>query len=521
MTLTFRSKLSHMKIICFLLLLLISASLRAQVDFKKLDEYYSRALKEWNVPGMSIAIVKDGKVVFSKGYGTKEVGKDERPDENTLYAIASNSKAFTASIVGQLVDEGLLSWDDRVKKHLPYFEMADPWVTSELTLRDALSHRVGITTFGGDLIWYRSTLNGEGIVRRLKYLTPSYSFRSGFGYANVMYITTGEVIQSVTGKSWTDNLRTRFLEPLGMTRTIATSKELGKTGNYATPHTLHDDQHRPMPWEDWEHVAATGGILSSVKDMSQWLIFQLNRGVWKNDTLLSSASHNLMWTPHNNFTVDHGSKSRLGHFSAYGLGWNIGDYRGRFRVGHTGGYSGMVSAVALLPDENLGVVVLTNGMKPIFTPLVNYTLDQFIKAPARDWSKENLQRYHKAISADTRIPDRVEARISDTKPSLPLEKYAGEYFAPVYGTITVKNQDGAMKIFFEHTPDLTATLQHWHFDTWKFEWDNPTVLAWFTFGTVKFNTNNNGEVTGISFDVPNDDFWFEELNAVKKGSGPE
>jgi CubicO group peptidase (beta-lactamase class C family) len=505
-----------MKRVLVLLLLFINTALSAQVELKKLDEYFAGALKEWNIPGMSIAIVKDGKIVFSKGYGTKEIGKNETPDENTLYAIASNSKAFTASIAGQLVDEGKISWDDKVKTYVPYFELADPWITNEVTVRDALSHRVGLNTYSGDIVWYRSKLSSTEIVKRLKYLTPSFSFRAGYGYSNVMYVTVGELIKNVTGKSWSENVHSRFLRPLGMTRTITTVKDLNKMGNYATPHLLEDDKHKPMEWEDWENVDAMGAIVSSVKDMSQWMIFQLNHGVWKNDTLLSSKSQNVTWTPHNNFAVDHTSKSNLGHFSAYGLGWQISDYNGKFRLSHTGGYSGMLSTVVLLPDENLGVVVLTNGMKSIYSALANYALDQFIKAPARDWSKERLELSRKATQEDTRIADRIKTRILNTRPSLQLEKYNGEYFTPAYGKITVKNENGKMKIYFEHTPDLTATLEHWHFDTWKLSWDHPEVMPWFTFGTVKFNTDNNGMVTGISFDVPNDDFWFEELNAVRK-----
>lgn len=505
-----------MKQFFFIALFLISSSLSAQVDLKKLDAYYAQALKDWDIPGMSIAIVKDGKVIFSKGYGTKEVRKNELPDENTLYAIASNSKAFTASIVAQLVDEGKLNWNDRVKKHVPYFELADPWVTNEVTLRDALSHRVGLTTFGGDIIWYRSKLNGEEIVKRLKYLKPAYSFRAGYGYSNVMYVTTGELIREVTGKSWGENVRERFLNPLGMTRTISGTAELEKMGNYAIPHIVSNGQHEPMVWEDWSHVAATGGIISSVKDMSQWMIFHLNHGVWKTDTLISTKSHNLMWTPHNNYNVDHTASNRTSHLSGYGLGWTVGDYYGKFRVGHTGGYSGMLSAVAMLPDENLGVVVLTNGMKSIFSGLVNYTLDQFIKAPKRDWSKENLERSRNWAKLDTRVADREKARVLNTKPSMAPEQYAGTYHAPAYGNIIVKKEGGNLSIDFEHTPDLSATLTHWHYDTWKLEWKNPAMLAWFSFGTVKFTIDNNHKVTGITFDVPNDDFWFEELNAERK-----
>lgn len=498
-------------IIFYCLVICLVAS--AQADLKKLDAYYQKALTDWNVPGMSIGIVKDGKLVFAKGYGVLEAGRNGRPDENTLYAIASNSKAFTSVAIARLVDEGKLSWDDKVRKYLPYFELYDPWVSSETTIRDLLCHRVGLGTFSGDLIWYRSKLSGEEIVRRVKYLPKEYDFRAGYGYSNVMYITAGEVIRKITGKSWGEYVRDVLLMPLGMSRTVWSTTALAQMENVATPHLLAGDAHSPMEWENWEHVAATGGIISSVKDMSQWMIFNLNHGIWNDDTLISASSRDALWTPHNNFTVSQTDANALTRFNGYGLGWFLKDYRGKQMVWHTGGYSGMLSAVALIPDEKLGVVILTNGLKGIYTPLVNYTIDAFLKAPVRDWSSERLSARKKF--RDTRIEERRMARVLNTKPSVSVDACLGEYVAPAYGRITISGGDGKMRISFEHTPDLTATLVHWHYDVWELKWERPEVLPWFTFGTVRFETDNDAKVTGISFDVPNDDFLFSELNAKK------
>jgi len=501
------------KLFVSLALIVTTGLCYCQVDLKKLDAYYEKALKDWGVPGMSLAIVKDGKMIFAKGYGVNETGKPEKPDENTLYAIASNSKSFTSAIIAQLVQEGKLSWEDKVKTHLPYFELYDPWVSSECNIRDLLSHRVGLGTFSGDMIWYRSTLSGEEIVRRVKYLPKSYDFRSGYGYSNVMFITAGEVIKKVTGKSWGEAVSERLLRPLGMERTITTTADLNQKGNFSTPHRLNEGVHIPMEWEDWAHVAATGGIISSVKDMSQWMIFNLNHGVWNKDTLLSTPSRNMMWTPHTNFVVDHTAPIATNHFTAYGLGWFLSDYRGKMLVHHTGGYSGMLSAMALVPEEKLGVVVLTNGLKGIYSALVNYTIDAFIKAPPKDWSAEKLANSKK--NKDTRIDDRKSARVSGTKPSVATENLTGRYHADAYGRIRIATEGEKLKIHFENTPDLAAILSHWHYDIWELKWDRPEVLPWFTFGTVKFELDHNNQVTGISFDVPNDDFWFEELNAKK------
>jgi CubicO group peptidase (beta-lactamase class C family) len=502
------------RLLILLIALVITCDISlAQPDFKKLDAYYAKALKDWDIPGMSIAVVKDGKIVFSKSYGVKEVGKAEAPDENTLYAIASNTKAFTSAAMAQLVEEGKLKWNDNVQKYLPYFELYDHWVSAETTITDLLCHRVGLGTFSGDLIWYRSDLSTVDIIKRVKYLPKAYDFRSGYGYSNVMYVTAGEVMSSVTGQTWSEIIHSRFFKPLGMTRSITTIADLQSKGNYASPHILADSKHIPMDWEEWKTIGAMGGIISSVKDMSQWMIFNLNNGVWEGKTLLSKDSRNILWTPHANFRVDHTDNDHSVHLRGYGLGWNIGDYRGKLKVSHTGGYSGMLSTVAMIPDEKLGVVILTNGMRSIFTPLANYTIDAFLKAPEKDWSAEALA--NELRNKDTRIEERRKARILNTKPSLSSEKYAGTYESKSYGKITVIREGETLKISFEHTPDLSATLSHWHYDTWELKWNNPGVLPWFTFGTVKFDLDNNNKVTGLSFDVPNDDFLFEELNAEK------
>ncbi len=497
----------------FVYALLAAGSAFAQADLKKLDAYYAKALKDWDVPGMSIAIVKDGKVVFSKGYGVKEMGKPEKPDGKTLYAIASNTKAFTSAAIAQLVDAGKISWDDKVQEYVPYFALYDPWVSSQTTVRDLLCHRVGLRTFSGDIIWYRSDLSAEEIIRRVRYLPKAYDFRAGYGYSNVMYLTAGEVLKSVTGQTWHEYIRQHFFQPLGMSRSITTIRDLDKMGNYATPHLIAGENNQPMPWEEWATIAAMGGIISSVEDMAQWMIFNLNNGVWKGDTLLSREARNTLWMPHNMFPVDHTAKEKSTHLRGYALGWGVSDYQGRYRVGHTGGYAGMVSSVTLIPDENLGIVVLTNGMKSIFGPLTNYTIDAFLKVPEKDWSAEALERrqnYH-----DTRVEERTKARIAGTKPTLALDKYAGDYFTPAYGNITVKLSEGKLALSFEHTPDLSAELEHWHQDVWAIKWNNPEVLAFFAFGTLQFDLDNNATVKGIRFDVPNDDFWFEELNAEK------
>lgn len=498
--------------------LLFSFGLQAQskkkVNLKELDKYYAKMVKEWDIPSASIGIVKDGELVFTGNYGVLEVGNDQKPNEQSLYAIASNSKAFTSAIIGMLVQEGKLQWDDKVKKHLPYFAMYDDWVSEHMTIRDMLSHRVGLGTFSGDNIWYKSELSSREIIERIQYVPQAFEFRAGYGYSNLMYITAGELIKTVTGKTWGQNVQERILDPLGMSRTIYQLKDLDKMGNYASPHARKDDSNYAIPWVDWENVASTGGLISSIEDLSKWMIFNLNHGIHQGDTLLTAQTRNLMWTPHNNFVVNHTSPSSSNrHFNGYGLGWGLSDYHGRLKVGHTGGYDGMITAVTLIPDENLGIVVLTNGVKSPIMAATYYGLDKFLGVKSKDWSKLYLNSSNRRAKADTRIADRKSKRELDTKPSVQLDKVVGEYKSDLVGKITISEQNDEMSLDFENSPLLSAKLTHWHHDVWEIHWNHPQ--AWFSFGTIKINTDNNLNVLGFDFDVPNDDFFFDELKPYR------
>jgi CubicO group peptidase (beta-lactamase class C family) len=471
--------------------------------------------KDWDVPSMSIGIVKDGKLVFSKGYGVKEIGKKGAPDKNTLYAIASNSKAFTSAIIAQLVQEGKLDWDDPVKNYLPYFELLDPWTSAHPTIRDILSHRVGLGTFSGDVIWYKSDFTPEQIIRKVKNIPPKFDFRAGFGYSNLMYITAGEVIRAVTGKSWVENVNERILSPLEMDRTITNPNKLASKGNFATPHARRDEINVPIVWENWEEIGALGGLISSVNDLSKWMVLNLNHGINGKDTLLTKNSRNTLWTPHNNYTVDHTKPNDFNrHFNGYGLGWGLSDYQGKLKVGHTGGYDGMLSAFTMIPDENLGVIVLTNGMKSPMMAATYYALDQYLGIiDGKNWSKDYLEATNRRNINDTRISSRKDAKIENTVPSLSLEAYTGTYLANIYGNIEIKLEGNALRLIFPNAPALNATLKHWHFDVWEIDWD--IEHAWFSFGTLQFNMDNNLKITGMNFDVPNDDIFFDELKPKK------
>lgn len=489
----------------------------SSIDVKALDNYFSQAQKDWNIPGFSIGIIKDGKVVLSKGYGVLEAGKKAKTDENTLYAIASNTKAFLSAAIGILVDEGQLDWDDSVKKHLPYFELYDPFVTEHTTVRDLLCHRAGLGTFSGDVMWYKSELSAEEVIKRAKNLPPAYDFRAGYGYSNLMFITAGEVIRAVTGKTWAEFVQEKIINPLGMSRTQTSVTPLAKMTNVATPHKPDNDKNNPLPYVNWDNMGAAGGIVSSVDDMLKWMDAQLQGGAIGDKRIFSEAAQAEFWHPHTTRKVSANSKKLIPtkHFSSYGLGWALFDYGGRMVARHGGGYDGMYSGVALVPEEKLGVVVLTNSMKGISTPMIYQVLDEYLGVEKRDWSKIG-QGWEKGgiESMQKRLEKRMNQRITGTSPSLALEAYAGDYRGKLDLDITVKKEGEQLNLYFVHAPQLDATLTHWHHNTFKINWKE--THAWFDFGTVQFILDNNGVVQEIQFDVPNNDIFFEEIQAKKR-----
>ncbi len=505
-----------LRFILFTILFFTGHLIFAQADLKIIDTYISNAQKQWNVPGLSVAIVKDGQIIFEKGYGVLEEGKKVKIDENTLFAIASNTKAFIATSIGTLVEEGKLNWKDPVRNTLPYFILYDNYASSEATVEDLLCHRLGLGTYSGDVIWYKSNFSVEEVIKKAEFIPKAYGFRGGYGYSNVMYITAGEVIHQVSGKNWDQYINDTFFNPLGMARTQTSIDGLKSLENVATPHKYIDGKHTPINWATWNNSGAAGGIISSVHDMSQWMMLHLNHGVWKTDTIFKQSIQDDLWYPHNSHKITEKSREYLPsrHFNGYGLGFGLYDLHGRFVATHSGGYDGMYSRVAMVPEDNLGIVVLTNSMTGIGTALTYYIMDSYAGAEERDWSADMLKGFEKGVkSKQDRIQKRMDARVEGTSPSVKVSEYTGKYFDKMYGEIEVKEFGGKLRMFFPVAPDLNATLTHWHYDTYKLNWDN--THAWFGFGTVQFTLDNNHQVTGIEFDVPNDDIFFEEIHAVK------
>ncbi|HWS89892.1 MAG TPA: serine hydrolase [Pyrinomonadaceae bacterium] len=508
----------HARLALLLLALLtFSGSAPAQTleqRLREIDEYAAKAGQEWKVPGFSVAVVKDDKVVFVKGYGVRELGKPEPVDGDTLFAVASNTKAFTSAALATLVDEGKLKWDDPVTKYLPYFQLYDPYATREMTVRDLLSHRSGLATFGGDLLWYETTYSREEIIRRVRFLKPVYGFRSRYGYQNIMFLAAGEIVPAVTGKSWDDYVRERFFAPLGMNRTVTTLRQLTSSQNVAAPHNETDGRVKVVKYSNVDSAGGAAAINSSAAEMAEWVRLQLGRGTYQGRKIFSAAASREMWTPH---TVVGGvgeAAERFNptvHFNLYGLGWALSDYRGRKVVTHSGGLDGMTSRVALLPEENLGVVVLTNSETPLQAFLYYKVFDVFLGAPARDWSADFMARAKAARErAEAEAKRAEESRVPGTKPSLPLSAYAGTYGGQMYGDAKVTEEGGRLVVRLLPSPAYVGDLEHWHFDTFRIKWRESVVYP-YPRGWVTFQLDAQGKVSEMKIDVPNPDFDFKEL----------
>jgi CubicO group peptidase (beta-lactamase class C family) len=465
-------------------LLLLAALCPAQ-DY--LDQVVERARKQFEVPGIAVAVVKDGNVVAAKGYGIKKLGEPAPITPASLFRIASNTKAFTAAALAMLVDEGKLHWDDPVIQHLPGFQMYDPYVTREMTVRDLLTHRSGLGLGAGDLMFWPATdFTREEIVRRIRFLKPASSFRSRYAYDNLLYLVAGQIVAAVSGKSWDDFVAERIFTPLGMTHTNSSSRTLAAAADVATPHARADGKLVPLAQTDHDNNAPAGSINSCVADLAKWVTLQLNHGQTGSLRLFSEAQAKEMWTPQTILPIaglPAGAAAALEavqpNFNAYGLGWMLRDYRGRKMVGHTGTLAGYVSRVAMIPDLKLGVIVLTNQEASEAHAAIAYTvLDHYLGAPETDWvaAEADLARGEQA-AGEAAVKQAAAGRNADSRPSLPLAKYAGRYRDAWYGDVLIEEHGGKLAISFTHTKGLTGDLEHWQYDTFVARWRDRTLGA--------------------------------------------
>lgn len=432
-----------------------------------LDIYVERALKEWQIPGVSVCIVKNGKVVLMKGYGVRELGTTDKVDENTLFMIGSNSKAFTATALAMLDAEKpaagepkKFTLDDKVQKWVPDFKLYDPWVAKEANIRDLLCHRLGFETFQGDFMYFDSDLTEAEVKVKMSKLKPLYSFRGKWGYTNSAFMIAGEVLLKASGKKWADFITEKIFQPLGMTRSLALSKDISTATNKCSAHTVVMGELKKVPYGNIDNLAPAGSISSSVNDMSKWVMMQLGNGKLDGKEIIPSSAIAQTRYPHS-ILGNGGHMFNKAHFSLYGLGWFLQEYAGRKIVAHTGGVNGFVTSVALIPEEKLGIIVFTNtDANNFYEALRNEIQDAYLGLPYRNYSKVFLGY----SQADEKEKEKQWKAIRDSialKPAaeLPLTAYAGEYLHDVYGKMNIKLEEGKLIMRFEHHKGRYGTLE--------------------------------------------------------------
>jgi CubicO group peptidase (beta-lactamase class C family) len=481
-----------------------------------LDATVARVMTAFEVPGISLAIVKDGKVVVAKGYGIRKLGEAAPVDSQTLFGIASNTKVFTATALGLLIEEGKVAdWDAPVVDYLPWFQMWDPYVTREMTVRDLLVHRSGLGLGAGDLLWWPpSTYQRKDVARRLRFIKPATSFRSAYAYDNVLYLIAGEVIESVSGLTWEEFVAQRILKKVGMTTSGVHYSADANNGNIAGTHAKVEGVLRPVKPMESDNTNPAGGINSNAEDMAKWMLVLLNRGRLADGSRLYNERtyHELttLVTPIPISMPPPELAALKPNFQGYALGLNVTDYRGKKAITHTGGLPGYLSKVTLLPELNLGITVLTNQESgEAFSSLTCHIADHYLGAPATDWVDAYLKvRERRNARTAEALKKAAGARDEASKPSLNLEKYAGIYTDAWYGDIRIAMENGKLVLSFAKTPALIGDLEHWQYDTFIVRWRDRELRAdaYITFALNPDGTIDQAKMKAVS---PETDFSFD------------
>ena len=516
--------------------LLLATPLAAQGPIappRDFDAYVEKVIRTFDVPGVAVAIVKDGRVILARGYGVRTLGKPDRVDADTRFGIASNTKVFTASAIAMLVEAGQLEWDAPVIRYLPDFAMYDPFVTRELTVRDLLVHRSGLGLGAGDLLWWpASTYDRAEIARRLRYIKPATSFRSAYAYDNVLYLVAGQLIEKVSGMSWEEFVRTRILVPVGMRTSTVRHADAANAGNVATTHAEVNGVVRPIAPMISDNTNPAGGVNSTATDMAQWMIVQMDSGrvasASGNATerrLYSPTSTRQLWSIVTPIPVSAGTEPGFEHLrpnlSGYALGLFVSDYRGNLRLQHSGGLPGYVSLVTMIPAKKLGVVVLTNGESgEVLNAITLRSLDNYLGVPELDYlsfltAMRDTARMQLAASGKRA----TAARDSTSGPSLPLAKYAGRYVDAWYGDVTITAEGNGLVMRFSHTPQLVGDVSHWQHDSFLVKWRDRELRAdaYATFALNPDGSIDQLRMAPASSDV---DFSFDFQDLLLRPAPP-
>jgi CubicO group peptidase (beta-lactamase class C family) len=468
----------------------------ADARLKGLDTFAARILREWNVPGVTIAVVEKNKVVYAGGFGYRDIDKKLPVTENTLYAIGSCTKAFTASILGMLEKEGKVDLDKPVRDYLPELNFKDDYSNDHVTLRDMMCHRTGLPRH--DYSWYGSTASRSELLERIGHQEPSAELRERYQYNNFMFLAQGMVIEKLTGKSWEQNMKERILNPLGMTTTNMSTLDLEKSNDRALAYEEKNKKLTVIPYRNIDAIGPAGSVNSSAKEMANWLITWINDGKFKGKEIIPSGYRNqAMSVQMATGGGVPGSDNPDLHAGGYGLGWGISSYRGHYRVEHSGGIDGFITTTSFFPSDSIGVFVVCNQTVP-GTTIRNFIVDRMLNLSYRPWGKTALAERLKSDSMASSLPNTDSInRVPGTKPSHPLKDYAGNYENKGYGIIKVFIERDTTWVDFNEAGKRTKSyLQHYHYDVFRIRSTEETGDNRDAF-KVKFNIGMNGEITSL------------------------
>ena len=497
------------------------------ISAKQIDSLTALVLKTFNVPGIAVGVVKNGKLIHAKGYGVSNLNTGKKVDENTLFGVASNSKAMTAAVLGQLVDEGKIKWDDRVTDYIPEFKMYDPYVTDAFTIRDLLTHRSGLGLGAGDLMMFPdgSNFTKKDIIHNIRYLKPVSAFRTKYDYDNNLYIVAGEVAERVSGIKWEDLVEQRIMNPLGMQKSAASLYRLKDNSNAVRPHAPVNGKLQVLDIDWSESANAAGGIWSNVTDWSKWVIAQMNHGKYGaglDNKVFSSEVHEETWTPQTIIKTGTAAPYNT-HFAAYGLGWFLSDVKGYKQVTHTGGLAGMVTQVVMFPELQLGIIVFTNQQSGAAFNAISRTIqDSYLGVIGYDWVKIMKDRVDKGEAEAKKIGEEVEkdmqAQISKAGGQFNFQPYLGIYRDIWFGDIEISTKNGKAWMDCKRSPKLSGEVLPYKGNSLIVRWTDRTLDA---DAYLMFTTDMDGKPSGLTMKAisPLTDFSFDfhdlDLKRVK------
>jgi CubicO group peptidase (beta-lactamase class C family) len=485
--------LKNTRFLLFLFLLLFTVlpvTIAQDLLPENFEEWIYEGMEMWEIPGIAIAIVKDGEVVLAEGYGIRKLDEPERVDSDTQFGIASVSKHMTASSLAILADEGLIDWNDPVIKHIPWFRLSDPFATENVTIHDLLTHQVGVGRILGNRLQFMTNRSRDELLYRMRYHDFEQPFRSEFVYNNVMYTLAGEVVAAVTGQSWDSFMAEHFFEPMRMSRTNTSIDDLHEDRNAAWPHQYIKGEVIAIQRRNWDIASPAGGVNSTANDMARWMQMQLDLGIFEGEQLISTESVTAIQTP----KVSQGSDGLTGAQRSYGYGYSITDHHGHRMISHGGATDGMNTSYTLMPDHNFGIIIMSNNFNNFMNAVAYTVIDHMLGVTDRDWNQLYYNSYNNHYETVKAMREEFESkRISGTSLTHSLEEYTGRFYNDLYDQAEIHLEGDGLVLTVFDDENLSADLEHWHHNTFRINWRNPAQREEF----LKFDMNYEGEIDAL------------------------